>query len=120
MGVSIRFKPSIFQAGGRLENTPTRKARYIMNSGVFSAPHIAHGAWFGPRDPGDPQPPNSVTVTVHGTSTSWFETVDEFNRLPYDEIRGQIANEVERGILEVLNSVGAVATVAQIRAGTVT
>lgn len=119
MPVMVHLLDSAFNPGGLLAGQPKHKTRYIMNSGVESAPHIAHKAWFAKRDPGDPQPPNSTTLVLQGTSPSWFDTPEEFNLLPYSEVRAQIANEVERGIMTVIASTGATATVAQIRSGTV-
>jgi hypothetical protein len=88
-----------------LAGVPRHKARYILQAGGFGPPHIAHNAWFNGRD-GYPQPPNSVSIALHATSPSWFETIEEFNLLPYITVRDQIANEVERGMMEVLTSAG--------------
>lgn len=120
MPVAIQFDPNVFDTGKPLAAFAGKKhkARYIMNSGVESAPHIAHGAWFANRD--YPEPPNSITICVHWGGPSWFDTPAEFNLLPYAEVRAQIANEVERGVLQVLTSAGAIATVANIRSGNVT
>lgn len=96
-----------------------RKIRWVLQSGIQSSPHIAHGAWFRGGAGGYAQPPNSLSIVVRFGGPSWFDTPLEFNLLPYFEIRGQIANEVERGILEVRDSTGAVATAADIR-GSVT
>ncbi len=119
MAVTIRLLDSAFDPGGLLAGQPKHKTRYIMNSGVESSPHIAHKTWAAKRNPGNPQPPNSVTLVLQGTSPSWFDTAEEFNLLPYSEVRAQIANEVERGVMTVIASTGATATVTQIRNGTV-
>ncbi len=119
MPVSVRIDPTAFDPGGLLDGTPIEKARYILQSGVESSPHIAHGAWFSGRD-GYQQPPNSISIVCHGTSPSWFGSVEAFNNLPLAEIRLQLANEVDRGLLEVLNSAGTPVTGDAIRAGTVT
>ncbi len=95
-----------------------RKIRWVIQSGLESSPHIAHKAWFGGPQGSYAQPPNSISVVVKYGGPIWFDTPLAFNLLPYQEIRGQIANEVERGILQVLDSTGAPATVADIR-GTV-
>lgn len=118
-GVSVQFDPTVFNAGKPLEKFASWKhmARYTLNPGCESKPHIAHNVWFTGK--GYLEPPNSITLTVQWGGPSWFETADEFNRLPYSEIRAYIANEVERGILEVIDSTGATATAADIRAGTV-
>ena len=113
--VMMRLKASAFAAGGPFAGKPEHKVRYILQSGVESAPHIAHKSWFANRDAGNPQPPNSVSLVLHGKQSSWFETPLEFNLLPYQEIRAQIANEIERGIIEVVNSGGSIATAAQVR-----
>lgn len=95
------------------------KIRWLFQSDVESNPHIAHGTWFGGGSGSYKQPPNSVAVVVKYGGPSWFTTALEFNNLPYQEIRAQIANEVERGILQVIDTSGAVATAAAIR-GTIT
>lgn len=117
--VMIRIPAAAFSSGGAFFGQPEHKVKYLINSSTESAPHIAHGAWFNGRD-GYAQPPNSKTISVMGTSPSWFNSPEAFNDLPLAEIRSQIANEVERGILEVLNSNGSTATATQIRAGSVT
>lgn len=104
-GVSIRARPEAFAPGGVLAGVPRHKARYIMQAGGYGPPHIAHGAWFNGRD-GYAEPPNSVSIATQATSPSWFETVEEFNLLPYITVRDQIANEAERGLIEVLTSSG--------------
>ena len=118
--VMIRLKATAFAAGGPFygPDRPARKVKYLMSAGCESKPHIAHGCWFNGRD-GYGQPPNSPTISVMAGSPSWFDTPQEFNLLPYSEIRAQIANEMERGILEVIDSSGALATVAAVRGGTV-
>ena len=117
--VMMRIKASAFAAGGKFEGQPPHKVRYIMTGDGDKTVHVHHRAWFETRDPGMPEPLNSTAFVLHGNSPSWFETPLEFNSLPYNERRSQIAKEVERGIIEVLNSAGVVATVADIRNGTV-
>jgi hypothetical protein len=92
-----------------------RKIRWVIQNGVESSPHIAHRTWFGGPLGSYAQPPNSVSIVVKYGGPSWWETPLEFNLLPYPEIRAQIANEVERGILEVLDSSGSPVTAATIR-----
>ncbi len=119
-GVSIRFNPAVFLTGGPLENVPPNKARFIMNPNEHKIPHLNINTWFKNRDPGIPEPTNSLTIILQGTSPSGLTTLEEFNLLPYNEWRGQIALEVERGMIQVINSTGGIATVTQIRNGTVT
>ena len=96
-----------------------RKIRWVLQSGIESSPHIAHKTWFGGPQGSYAQPPNSISVVVKFGGPSWFDTPLEFNSMPYQEIRSQIANEVERAILQVVDSTGSIATAAAIRGGTV-
>jgi len=100
--------------------TNKHKARWVLQSGVESSPHIAHKTWFGGPQGSYAQPPSRISSVVKYGGPSWFETADELNKLPYSEIRAQLANEVERGILQVLDSGGTPVTATAIRGGTVT
>ena len=51
---------------------------------------------------------------------TWIDTATEFNLLEYFEIRAQIANAIERGILQVRDTTGAVVTADDVRNGAVT
>lgn len=119
--VMIEFNPAVFQAGGLLEHFAEQKhkAKWILQSGVESSPHIAHGAWFNGRD-GYSQPPNSISISVMAESPCWFATPAAFNNLPLSEIRLQIANEIDRGILRVRNTGGSAVTSDDVRNGAVT
>jgi len=116
--VVIQFHPNAFSAGGPLESFASNKHKAVwdMSSAVESKPHIGSHTSTPGRGNGTP---NSLTIKVRYGSPSWLDTPNEFNKLPYPEIRAQIANAVEAGIIQVLTSGGAVATVADIRDGTV-
>ena len=115
----IQFQSDVFNAGGLLAKFAGAKHRAIYTSEAESGrgTHIDVNVWF--KDADNPQPPNSNVLVVKWGGPSWFETVQEFNLLPYNEVRSQIANAVEKGLLQVLTSAGATATVAAIRGGTV-
>ena len=66
------------------------------------------------------QPPNSICIVVKGSHPSWLDTVTEFNMLEYFEIRAQIANAIERGILRVRDTGGTPVTADDVRTGSVT
>lgn len=115
--VMIEFEPAAFSAGGPLAAyaATKEKMRWVIQTGVRTTVHIDCNTWF--RD-NYPQPPNSVCIVVKGSHPSWIDTVDEFNRLEYYEIRAQLANAVERGILRVRGPDGNVVGVNAIRTGT--
>ena len=117
-GVSIQFDENTFGTGGALEKfaATKRQARWIIASHADSQMDISANNFF--REGNLPIAPHHCLVIQYGGPT-WFETVDEFNKLGYSEIRSAIANAVERGILKVLDSSGGTATAANIRAGTV-
>jgi hypothetical protein len=56
---------------------------------------------------------------VKGSHPSWIDTALEFNLLEYFEIRAQIANAIERGILQVRDTTGTPVTADTVRNGTV-
>ena len=127
--VMVQFNPTAFNVGGPLylPGTPVgtamsevnkRKSKYVIQTESGRTPHINHKIWKKPVAD-NPQPPNSLSLVVYYGGPSWFETAEEFNLLPYYEIRSQVANAVEEGILQVIDSTGAVATVTAIRNGTV-
>jgi hypothetical protein len=115
--VMIEFEPAAFSAGGPLAAyaDAKEKMRWVIQTGVRTAVHIDCNVWF--RD-NYPQPPNSLSIVVKGSHPSWIDTVDEFNRLEYWEVRAQIANAIERGILRVRGVDGNVIGVNAIRTGT--
>lgn len=119
MAVMIEFAPTAFDPGGPLEKFADDKnqARWLLQSGSRTAPHIDVNVWW--RD-NYPQPPNSLSIVVKGNQPSWIDTPLEFNSLEYFEVRGQLANAIERGVLQVRNSAGGVVTADVVRAGTVT
>lgn len=96
-----------------------RSIRWVIQTGTRTASHIAHHTWFGGPAGTYAQPPNSISIVIKYGGPSWFDTPLEFNSLEYTEIRAQIANEIERGILQVIDSTGSVATAADVRGGTV-
>lgn len=119
MAVMIEFAPGAFTAGGPLAAfaTSKEKIRWVMQSGNRSAPHIDCNVWWHDNYP---QPPNSISIVVKGSHPSWIDTALEFNLLEYFEIRAQIANAIERGILQVRDTTGAVVTADDVRNGAVT
>ena len=118
-GVMIQFDPTVFDPGNPLEAfaDAKHKAKYTIEAESGRGTHIDVNVWF--KDADNPQPPNSNVLVVKWGGPSWLDTPLEFNSLPYNEVRSQIANAVEKGLLQVLASTGATATVAQIRGGTV-
>lgn len=117
-GVMIDFAPSAFQAGGPLARfaDSKEKIRWVLQTGSRTSMHMDVNTWF--RD-NYPQPPNSVCIVVKGSIPSWFDTVEEFNRLELFEIRAQLANAIERGILRVRSPAGIDVDPDTIRLGTV-
>lgn len=117
--VMIEFAPGVFGSGGPLERwaASKNKIRWVIQSGSRTAPHIDCNVWFTDNYP---QPPNSVSIVVKGEHPSWIDTATEFNLLEYFEIRAQIANAIERGILQVRDTSGTPVTADVVRAGTVT
>ena len=116
-GVSIQFSPTAFSTGPLTRFAADKtKARWTISGHVESQPDVS--AKMSRQDYGIPMNPYHALVILYGSHTG-FETSDEFNRLPYSEYRAVIANDVETGILQVLDSTGAIATVTAIRAGTV-
>lgn len=117
-GVMIDFEPTAFSAGGPLAKfaASKEKMRWVVQTGSRTAVHIDCNVWF--RD-NYPQPPNSVCIVVKGSHPSWIDTVVEFNKLEYWEIRAQLANAIERGILRLRGPDGNVLGVNAIRSGTV-
>jgi hypothetical protein len=118
MAIMIQFDPTLFAPGGRLEQFVQKKAivRYAVSCDVESTPHIAAHTT---RDVDGHHTGHAGSFQVTGAGPTWFDSATEFNQLPYPEVRAQIANEVERGILQVIDSTGAVATAEAIRKGTV-
>ena len=116
-GVMIEFEPTAFTAGGPLAKfaATKEKIRWVIQTGVRTSVHIDCNTWF--RD-NYPQPPNSACIVVKGSHPSWIDSADEFNRLEYYEIRAQVANAIERGILRVRGPDGNVIGVNAIRSGT--
>ena len=116
--VVIDFAPSAFQAGGPLARFANlkEKMRWVLQTGSRTGVHIDMNTWVR----GDyPQPPNSISIVVKGSIPSWIDTADEFNRLELFEIRAQLANAIERGILRVRGPAGTDIEPDTIRAGTV-
>lgn len=116
--VMIEFDPSAFSAGGPLAAyaATKEKMRWVLQTGSRTASHIDINTWFRGNYP---QPPNSLCIVVKGSHPSWFDTAEEFNQLEYFEIRAQIANAIERGILRVRGPDGNPVNVDDIRTGTV-
>ena len=98
--VMIEFEPTAFAPGGPLAKyaATKEKMRWVIQSRSRTASHIDINTWFRGNYP---QPPNSICIVVKGSHASWFDTVEEFNRLELFEVRSQIANAIERGILRV-------------------
>lgn len=119
MAVMIEFAPGAFTAGGPLAafSASKEKIRWVLQSGNRSAPHIDCNVWWTDNYP---QPPNSICIVVKGSHPSWIDTALEFNLLEYFEIRAQIANAIERGILQVRDNGGSVVTADDVRNGAVT
>lgn len=117
--VMIEFHPNVFDAGKPLNRWAEFKdrIRWVIQSGSRAAPHIDCNVWFHDNYP---QPPNSLSIVIRGQHPSWIDTALEFNMLEYFEIRAQIANAIERGILQVRDTSGSVVTADTVRAGTVT
>ena len=115
MAVMIQFRSDVFNAGRPLAKfiKDRHRAIYTIEAESGRGTHIGINVWFQPA--GNPQPPNSNVIVVKWGGPSWFETAQEFNLLPYNEVRSQIANAVERGFLEVISSPGGPAA-----AGTIT
>lgn len=116
--VMIEFEPTAFAPGGPLARfaADKEKMRWVLQTGSRTGSHVDVNTWWRGNYP---QPPNSLCVVVKGSHASWFDTVDEFNRLELWEIRAQIANAIERGILRVRGPAGTVVSPAEIRTGTV-
>lgn len=116
--VMIEFDPAAFQSGGPLaaHAASWNKMRWVLQTGARTAAHMDINTWFRGNYP---QPPNSVSIVVKGQQPSWFDTVEEFNRLEYFEIRAQLANAIERGILRVRGPGGTDIDADTIRTGTV-
>ena len=116
--VMIDFAPSAFQPGGPLARyaDTKEKIRWVLQTGSRSSVHIDLNTWFRGNYP---QPPNSVSIVVKGSHPSWVDTVEEFNRLELFEIRAQLANAIERGILRVRGPSGTDIAPDTVRAGTV-
>ena len=115
--VMIEFAPTAFTTGPLAPWAANKnKIRWVLQSGTRAAPHIDCNVWW--RD-NYPQPPNSVSIVVKGAHPTWIDTALEFNLLEYFEIRAQIANAIERGVLQVRDTTGAVVTADVVRAGTV-
>jgi hypothetical protein len=117
-GVSIQFAPTAFSAGGPLYRFADNKQQARWTIAGLSDEKQSVAGNTSRRDYGLSLNPDKALVILYGSPT-WFETVDEFNRLAYNEMRSAIANAVEQGVLQVLDSGGGVATVTAIRAGTV-
>jgi hypothetical protein len=118
MPVMIEFAPTAFNPGGPLARYATvkEKMRWVLQTGSRSSTHIDVNTWFRGNYP---QPPNSISIVVKGSHPSWIDTVDEFNRLELFEIRAQIANGIDRGILRVRGPGGTDVTADEVRGGTV-
>jgi len=118
--VTIRFKPGIFDPGGKFEKwgDVRHKVRWHILPACESKPHADINVWW--HNDGYPQPVNSVAIVIKGESVSWFDSADEFNKLAYSEIRAQIANGIDRGILEVRSTAGAAVSADDVRNGAVT
>jgi len=116
--VMIEFDPTAFQAGGPLAAHvgSKEKMRWVLQTGARTAAHMDINTWFRGNYP---QPPNSVSIVVKGSHPSWFDTVEEFNRLEYFEIRAQLANAIERGILRVRGPGGADVGADTVRTGAI-
>lgn len=118
MAVMIEFAPTAFTTGPLAAFAANKeKIRWVLQSGSRAAPHIDCNVWF--RD-NYPQPPNSLSIVIKGSHPSWLDTPLEFNSLEYFEVRAQIANGIERGILQVRDSGGSAVTADDVRNGAVT
>lgn len=119
MAVMIEFKSDVFNAGKPLAAFAAHKEkiRWVIQSGSRAAPHIDCNVWF--RD-NYPQPPNSLSIVIKGSHPSWLDSALEFNMLEYFEIRAQIANAIDRGILTVRDTGGSAVTADDVRNGAVT
>ena len=119
MAVMIEFAPNAFSASGPLYRWAgsKEKIRWVLQSGTRTAPHIDCNIWWKDNYP---QPPNSLSIVVKGSHPSWINTDLEFNLLEYFEIRAQIANAIERGILQVRDTGGSAVTADDVRNGAVT
>ena len=117
--VMIQFAPTVFNVGQPLASfaASKHKAIYTIEAEGGRGTHIDVNVWFKGAD--NPQPPNSNVIVVKWGGPSWLDTPLEFNSLPYYEVRSQIANAVEKGLLQVIDSGGTPATLADIRGGTV-
>ena len=116
--VMIEFDPAAFQTGGPLARYADvkTKMRWVLQTGARTAAHMDINTWFRGNYP---QPPNSISIVVKGSHPSWFDTVEEFNQLEYFEIRAQLANAIERGILRVRGPGGTDIDADTIRTGTI-
>ena len=117
--VMLRLNPAAFTGSGLLAGQPIHKAHYTMVCTGERKQHVAHNSWAGQRDPGSTQPANTISIAFQGTSPIWF-TVEAFNSLPISEGLGQIANDMERGLILVDKSSGAAASATEVRAGNLT
>lgn len=116
--VMIEFAPTAFTTGPLAAWAADKnKIRWVIQSGSRAAPHIDCNVWWADNYP---QPPNSVSIVVKGAQPSWIDTALEFNLLEYFEIRAQIANAIERGILQVRDTSGTPVTADDVRNGAVT
>jgi len=118
MAVMIEFAPNAFTTGPLAAFAAYKeKIRWVLQSGARTAPHIDCNVWFKDNYP---QPPNSICIVVKGSHPSWLDTAVEFNQLEYFEIRAQIANAIERGVLQVRDTSGTPVTADTVRTGSVT
>lgn len=116
--VMIEFAPTAFTTGPLAAWASAKeKIRWVIQSGSRAAPHIDCNVWFKGNYP---QPPNSLSIVVKGSHPSWIDTATEFNLLEYFEIRAQIANAIERGVLQVRDTSGTPVTADDVRNGAVT
>lgn len=117
--VMIEFNPNAFAAGGVLAPwaADKNKIRWIIQRGVAANTNIDCNVWWVDNYK---QPPSARCVVVKGLMPTWFDTVTEFNLLEYFEIRAQIANAIDRGILRVRDTTGSPVTADVVRNGTVT
>lgn len=113
----IDFNPTVFTTGPLARYAADKESiRWVIQTGKRAAVHMDVNTWFRGNYP---QPPNSACIVVKGSHPSWFDTVEEFNRLELWEIRSQLANAIERGILRVRGPGGTDIAPDTIRSGTV-
>jgi len=117
MAVMIEFQPAVWTTGRLARFASDRaKIRWVLQTRSRTSQHIDCNTWFRSNYP---QPPNSICIVIKGDHPTWVDTVEEFNRLELYEIRAQLANAIERGILRVRGPGGTDVSADVVRLGTV-